>query len=191
MTTIERPGFLRHGLLAAAVAMLAACATAPEIRQDVNPAAEFTRYKTFAFHSPLSTDHRAGYETVLTSRLKESTRRMMESKGYVYGEASADLLVNFYANVQTRQEVRSWPSSMGYYGYRYGWYGGWGISSIETVTYREGTLAIDVVEARRRIVVWQGTAVGTVTAEVEKNPSAAIDATVTQMMAPLPAAGGR
>jgi len=181
---------LRPVVLAAAAVLLAACATGPEIQQDTNPAAEFARYKTFAYFSPLATD-RAGYESVLTTRLKDATRRMMESKGYVYSEANPDLLLNFFANVQDRHEIRSWPGSMGYYGYRSGWYGGWGVSSVETVTYREGTLTIDLVEPRRKMLVWQATAEGRVSTDARKNPGAAIDAAVTEMMAPLPAAAGK
>jgi len=79
---------------------------------------------------------------------------------------------------------------MGYYGYRRGYYGGYGLSSIETVTYREGTLTLDLVEARRKLLVWQATAEGTVSDEARKNPGPVIEAVVTEMMAPLPGAGG-
>jgi hypothetical protein len=178
---------LLQGVMVASAALVTACATGPEIRQDTNPAAEFARYKTFGYFAPLATD-RAGYESVLTSRLKAATRRAMEAKGYVYSDTAPDLLVNFFANVQDRQEVRSWPGSMGYYGYRYGWYGGWGAASVETVTYREGTLTIDLVEPRRKILVWQATAEGRVSDDARKNPGAVIDATVAEMMGPLPGA---
>jgi hypothetical protein len=172
---------------ALAAALLSACTTGPEIRRDANPAANFAGYKTFAYFSPLATD-RTGYESVFTSRLKQATRRAMEVKGYVYSETAPDLLVNFFANVQERQEIRSSPS-MGYYGYRRGYYGGYGMSTIETVTYREGTLTIDIVEARRKLLVWQAIAEGSVSNEARSNPGAAIDAVVSEMMTPLPAAG--
>jgi hypothetical protein len=187
MTSTPSP--LRRCTPLVAAALLAACASAPEIQHDTNPTADFASYRTFAYFSPLATD-RAGYESVLTSRLKAATRRMMESKGYVYNETSPDLLVNFFANVQEKQEVRSWPS-IGYYGYRYPWYGSWGVSTVDTVTYREGTLTVDLVESRRKVLVWQATAEGRVSEEARKNPGAAIDATVTEMMASLPAAGGK
>ena len=183
---VSRP---HNGLLAVAAALLAACTTGPEIRRDINPAASFASYKTFGYFSPLATD-KAGYESVFTSRLKDTTRRAMESKGYVYSETNPDLLLNFFANVQEKQEIRSSPFGMGYYGYRRGYYGGYGLSSIETVTYREGTLTLDLVEARRKLLVWQATAEGTVSDEARKNPGPVIEAVVTEMMAPLPGAGG-
>lgn len=177
----------RRAALAALASTLLACATAPDIRREVNPAADFGNYKTYAFFSPLATDQ-AGYESMLTGHLKAVTRRMMESKGYVYREANPDLLVNFFANVQDKQEIRSVPTTMGYYGYRRGYYGGFGWSTVETITYREGTLTVDLVDAKRKFLAWQATAEGTVSGEARKNPGAAIDAVVTQMMAELPAA---
>jgi hypothetical protein len=181
-------GLPRNALLAAAAILLGACATGPDIRHDINPAADFAGYKTFGFFSPLATD-RSGYQSVLTTRLKEATRRALESKGFVFSESNPDLLINFFANVQEKQELRSMPGP-GYYGYRAGFYGGWGMSGVQTISYREGTLTVDVVEARRRMLVWQATAEGTVSDAARNNPGPAIDAVVPQMMAPLPVAGG-
>ena len=45
---------VRHLLVAAAVLVLAACATGPRITSDVDPSADFARYRTFAFYSPLA-----------------------------------------------------------------------------------------------------------------------------------------
>ena len=121
-------------ILATTALILTACASGPEIRRDTNPAANFAGYKTFGFYSPLATDN-AGYETVFTARLKSATRRAMESRGYTYGEANPDLLVNSYANVQDKQEIRSAPVSAGYCGHRRGLYGGISASDMETVSY--------------------------------------------------------
>jgi hypothetical protein len=184
---------LRRAALLATLLAVAGCATGPEIRQDTNPTAEFARYRTFAYFSPLATD-RAGYETVFTTRLKDATRRAMEAKGYVYDEAKPDLLINFFANVQEKQEVRTTPvptGYYGYYGYRRGYYGGFGMYAVDTYTYREGTLTIDLVEARRKLLAWQGTAEGTVSEEARKNPGPAIDAAVGQIMAAVPPAAPR
>ena len=175
-------------LLAAATAILiSACAATPEIRQDTNPGATFGSYKTFGFFSPLATD-KAGYQTVFTVHLKNAARRVMESKGYVYSESSPDLLLNFYANVQDKQEIQSTPSSVGYggyYGYRGGYYGGFNSASIETVNYKQGTLTIDLIDAKQKSLAWTSTAEGRVSTEASKNPGPAIDTLVTNMMTPL------
>ena len=177
---------IRIAALALTAGLMIGCASGPEIQRDTNPTANFASFKTFGFFAPLATD-RAGYESVLTARLKENTRAAMESKGYVYRETGPDLLLNFFANVQDKQEIRSTPSSMGYYGYRRGYYGGWGATTqIDTINYREGTLTIDLVDAKQKSLVWHATAVGTVSNEARDNPGPVIAALVTEMMAPLP-----
>ncbi len=192
MAIVARP--LHNGLLAAtallATALLAACASGPEINHDINPTASFSAYKSFGFF--LTAGHRQSrHESVFTARLKDSTRRAMESKGYVYSESSPDLLLNFYANVQDKQEIRSTPSSMGYYGYRSGYYGGFSTTSIDTYDYKQGTLAIDLIDAQKKILAWQSRAEGRVSDKARKNPGPVIDALVIQMMTTLPAAGSQ
>jgi len=179
----------RYGLVLFTALLVVSCASGPAIRRDTNPAADFASYRTFGFFSPLATD-KAGYETVFTTHLKSASRHAMESHGYVYSDANPDLLVNFYANVQDKQELRSTPVSVGYYGYRRGFYGGFRTTEVQTVNYRQGTLTIDLVDARRKVLVWQATAEGRVSSEARKHPGPAIDRVVTDMMGPLPHAGG-
>jgi hypothetical protein len=184
------PAFLRAGVLSlVALVALSGCESGPEIRRDTNPTANFAAYKTFGYFSELATD-RAGYETVFTSRLKEATRRNLEAKGYVYSETDPDLLVNFYANVQDKQEIRSTPVTMGYYGYRGAFGYGYSTPDIQTVNYKQGTLTIDLVDPKSKTLVWNATAEGRVSSEARKNPGPAIDAVVADMMKPLPGRSG-
>ena len=83
-------------LVAAAVLVLAACATGPRITSDVDPSADFARYRTFAFYSPLAIESQ-GYATLTSGRTKDAARRQMEARGYVYDEKSPDLWVNLNA----------------------------------------------------------------------------------------------
>jgi Domain of unknown function (DUF4136) len=157
------------GVLAVTAALLiGACASNPPIHRETNPAATFGSYKTFGFYSPLATD-KASYESLFSQHLKDATRRMMESKGYVYRDSGADLLLNFYVNVQDKQEVRSTPGTVGYagypsgyYGYRGGYYRGFNTATIETVNYKQGTLTIDLVDAKQKVLAWTTTVEGRV-----------------------------
>jgi hypothetical protein len=184
-------------LFLAGCALLSGCATGPTIRSQTNPGADPASHETFAFFSPLATD-RAGYESVLTARLKDATRRNLEAKGYVYAESDPDLLVNFFANIEDRQEIRTYPAApamgAGYYGYRTGYYGGWGGyhggyrgTEIETVNYKAGTLTIDLVDPAEKVLVWQGQAEGRVSSKARQNPGPAIDAVVAEIIELLPA----
>jgi hypothetical protein len=174
-------------LALAALVVVTACSSGPEIRREVSPSANFASLKTFGYFPELATD-RAGYETVFTARLKAATRANLEAKGYRYSETNPDLLVNFYANVEDRQELRSTPVSMGYYGYRRNMYYGMSTPEVETVNYKQGTLTIDLVDPAKKALIWSATAEGKVSKDARKNPGPAIDAIVAEMMQPLPAA---
>jgi hypothetical protein len=173
----------------ALLAVLAGCASGPEVRVDADPAVNVASFRTFAFFEPLATD-KAGYSTLVTSRLKDATRREMESRGYVYDAAKPQLLLNFQLNIQERMNVSSSPSAGvgygGYYGYRS--YGAWAgyPADVQTTYYKEGTLNIDVVDAERKSLVWQAVAEGRVKKEAMKNPGPAIDSVVTLLLTDLP-----
>jgi hypothetical protein len=184
-------------LAAAAAVLFGGCADTPTIHRDTNPAATFGSYKTFGFLSPLATD-KFPYESLLTQHLKDATRRAMESKGYVFSTNAPDLLLNFYVNIQDKQYVRTTPGSPayvgyygypgGYYGYRAGYYRAYSTATVETVNYKQGTLTVDLVDARQKVLAWTATADGRISSSALKDPGPPIDTLVASMMSPLPAA---
>jgi hypothetical protein len=169
--------------------LVAGCASTPDVRTSHDPSVDFSRFRTFAFVTPLGTD-RAGYESLVSQQLKSSTQREMEARGYQFVQADPDLLVNFNASLTQQTRVRSDPY-MGYYGYRYGYYGGWPGYSTTVDQYEEGTLNIDVVDARTKRLVWEGVAVGRVTDKARENRGAAIDAAVAQIFQKYPYRAGQ
>lgn len=104
---------LRYSLALCTVALaaLAGCATNPsaDIRVNSAPDVNFTSYSTFGFPDQTGTD-RGGYSTLVTSYFKSAVRDQMEQRGYHYVDENPDLLVNFYAKVHERTEVRPDPS---------------------------------------------------------------------------------
>jgi hypothetical protein len=175
----------------ALLAIAAGCATqrAADIRVHSAPDVDLSAYNTFGFPEQTGTD-RGGYSTLVTSHFKNAVSRQMEMRGYRYVDQNPDLLINFYANVRERTELRSRPFSpaFGYYGYRYGLYGAWPLydRDIDTVTYPIGTANVDVVDARQKQLIWEGVAEGRVRDEDMRNPQQAIDRVVTQLFAQFP-----
>ncbi|HEY6641900.1 DUF4136 domain-containing protein [Povalibacter sp.] len=182
----------------AMAAGLAACASGPTIRADADPTVNLSSYKTFGFYEKVSTD-RSAYTTLISTRLKEATRTELTKRGYTFTETNPQLLANFNLNIENRQDVQSTPSAGvgvgmgGYYGYRSGMYGVWGgyPQDVETVHYQVGTLAIDLVDAAKKQLVWQGTAEGRINKKAIENPGPAIDSVVGEIFAkyPVPAPG--
>ena len=169
--------------------LIVCCASMLRIRVDADPRVDLSSYHTFGFLEPLTTD-KVDYSTLLSLRLKEATRRELEKRGYRYTQSNPDLLVNFNVNIMQRQELRADPAPVhyGYYRYRFGLYDPWPDYpyDIYTVNYKVGTLIIDLVDAARKQLVWQGLAEGHVTEKILNNPAPAIDRSVTQIFARYP-----
>jgi hypothetical protein len=188
--------YLKLSLATLALAAAAGCASSPtaDIHVNAAPDANFTSYSTFGFPEQTGTD-RGGYSTLVTSYFKTAVREQMEQRGYHYVDENPDLLVNFYAKVHERTETRSDPTysaAYGYYGYRYGLYGAWPLydNDIHTVTYPIGTANIDVVDARKKQMIWEGVAQGRIQDEDMDHPREAISRVVTQLYARFPGRAG-
>jgi hypothetical protein len=143
---------------------LAACVTAPSLRSDYDRQADFAQFHTFGYMSTLGTD-RAGYSSLLTERLKTATRRQMEMRGYRYVASNPDLLINFNGKLEEKTQVIPGPSPIGpYFSYRSGSYTGWpdyGFGG-HIFPYTVGILNIDLIDARRQQLVWEGVLEGEV-----------------------------
>ncbi len=166
------------GLAALAfVALAAGCATKPDVRHDQAPGADLGAYKTFAFYEASSS---ASYASLLEQRLRQAARAELERQQYVYDERNPDLRVNYALHVIDKQELQSTPSA-DRFGYR-GWYG----NNLHTVEYRQGTLAIDLVDAKRNALVWRAVAEGRLDSKAIEQPGPAIDAAVGELFARFP-----
>lgn len=181
---------LRGVFLSLCVVLLGACATGPKVSADYDRSADFSSYRTFGFFNPLGTDS-AGYESLVTQTLKSATQHEMESRGYTYAATGADLLINFNAKLAQQTRVTQTPAPMPtYYGYRRGFYGGWGAYETQVDHYMEGTLNVDVVDATRKQLVWEGVAVGRVRDKAAEQRQAALSAAVAEIFGNYPFRAG-
>lgn len=181
-------------LLFVGVLLLAACATGPNIRTDQDPQADFNRYRTWAFYTPIAMES-SGYSTWITTRIKDNVRREMEARGYRYDESSPDLRVNFQGILQDKLDVYSMPR-MGYdyfYGYRHAYFAPSPFWDNDTVVrqYTEGTLTVDVVDAQHKRLLWTGAAIGRVSnKQTQPQKMAEIDAAISGIFAQYPHRAG-
>ncbi|MEO8445117.1 MAG: DUF4136 domain-containing protein [Gammaproteobacteria bacterium] len=177
----------RAGTLALAALLFVGCASGPSIYVNTDPVANFSTYKTYNFIAPLGTDG-PGYSSVLSQFLRIAASRELEARGYRKSE-QPDLLINF--NVETRDKLQATTMSAGprfggYYGYRSGYYGVWGGYETQVTQYTEGTLTVDVVDAARKQLAWDGTAVGRVREKDRRDLQPVIDEVVAQIFAKYP-----
>ncbi len=173
--------------------LLAACASTPRVASQADPSADFSRYRSFAFFSPLALEQH-GYTTITSNRIRAAVRTQMESRGYVFDEANPDLWVNLNAYLQDKTQVTTMPEVDYdyYYSYRARSYVAvpYWRDRTDVRQYTEGTLNVDVVDARRKQLVWEGVAVGTVSRMKPEQRGERIDAAVAAIFATYPYRAG-
>lgn len=178
-----------------AVLVAAGCESGPRVRAERDKTVDFSQYRTFAFADPLGTD-RAGYQTMVSQYLKAATQRELEARGLRLVETDPQMLVNFNGKLSEKFRTTTVPSSAitfgyghgGYYGYRTGIYTTWPLYAPETRvdSYSEGTLNIDMIDAAKKQMIWEGVAVGRVTDETMENLQAKINEAVTAIFVNYP-----
>jgi hypothetical protein len=169
---------------------IAACSSGPRIVTNAAPGFDLIGYETFSYLQPLSTDN-GNVRTIISNELIAATTRELENAGLRYVERGGDLLVNFVVSTRETLQTRNTPStgmSMHHGSGRYGTWSGWSasMSTTEVVQRTEGTVAIDIIDAQRRELVWEGAATGRVSDQTRQNRAAAIDAAVAEILAKFP-----
>lgn len=145
-------------------AFIVSCSSV-QVASDYDKSVDYSQFKTFAFH-------KAGIDKVEISdldkkRIMRGIEEAMLAKGYTKSE-KPDLLVNIFTKSREQVNVNQFNQGWGY-GWGFGWnpwmFGG----NTTTVTRQtEGTLYIDLIDARKKELIWQGEGSGYLTKNAEK-----------------------
>jgi hypothetical protein len=148
----------RHACLVLAASILSGCASV-QVGSDYDKAASFAGYQSFAI---MQRDHEGAHNPLVVTRAEDAIREELVRKGYVAAAnaQSADFTVDFTIGSKERTDVNSYPEPYGGAGWGWGgggWWGGgyWG-NNLDVRQYREGTLSIDIFDAKSRRPVWHG-----------------------------------
>lgn len=152
---------------ACGMALLTACSTYT-VKSDYDPTISYGSYKTFDWYaaSKRAKGKGSGTDPLMDKRVRASVQSVLESKGFRQETvAEPDFLVTYYPIYQNRK-YRTTTSFGGGYGWgrRHWGYGvGTRFSTSQVHKYREGTIVLEVVDARSNQLVWQGSAEGALT----------------------------
>jgi hypothetical protein len=156
--------------LATLTLAIVGCASKPDLSHIQDPNVDFHSYHTFAFLP----EQPGAYPSLIERRLIAATRSQLERRGYVLNEQAPDVVVNLAASVEERQGLRAVAGALP------------GREGVESEEYRLGRLGIDLIDVRRREVVWHGTAEGRVTAEMLREVGTAADKAVEAVFQGFP-----
>jgi len=168
-------------------ALLASCSPSLKVTTDYDKAANFSAYKTFNFYNLKTT---GSVSQLNVDRIIAAIKANLVSKGFTETTSNPDLMVNAVTIFKEKQSTTATTNYYGYGGmYRpYGYYGGMGGSGYTTVNtyeYIDGSLVIDIVDAKTNNMVWEGTGNKDID-KAPKDPDKAVKTAVTSIMAGFP-----
>ncbi|WP_420604101.1 DUF4136 domain-containing protein [Flagellimonas sp.] len=158
-------------LAALAVVFLASC-TSVRVVSDYDKKADFQTYKSYAFYK--TGIDKAQISDLDKKRILRAIENEMSSRGFVKSQ-QPDVLVSIFTKERERVDVYNNNFGWGWGGFYNPWVWGpgwgWGWNNQPNVSTRtEGSLYIDVIDAKKKELVWQGRGVGTLnnTSNIEK-----------------------
>jgi hypothetical protein len=144
--------------------VFASCSSV-RVNSDYDKNVDFNQYKTYAYL-------KSGVDKVEISdldkrRILKAIDEQLLAKGFTKSE-TPDLLVNIFTKEREQVDVNQFNAGFGY-GWGFGWnpffYGG---TNTSINRYTEGTLYIDLIDAKKKELIWQGEGEGTLTKNVDK-----------------------
>lgn len=155
------------------------CSTV-RVASDFDKEANFSQYKSFAFYKP-GID-KAQISDLDKKRILRAIESELLSKGLIKSE-NPDLLVSIFTKERERVDVYNNNFGYGWY-WNPWWYGGYYGSTVSRST--EGTLYIDLIDAKTNNLVWQGMgSADLITNDMEKK-EARIQEIVREILAQYP-----
>jgi hypothetical protein len=152
------------------VLLLAAGCSSISVSHDWDKDAPYETYRSFDWlpaasttKSAQTTDAQGALQSsdLLDKRIKSAVDEELTLKGLSKTSNSPDLYVTYHTGVEDKINVTDW-------GYTYSYdYWGWQDRRMDVYQYEQGTLVVDLIDAKTKELVWRGWATKT----LETNPS--------------------
>ena len=142
--------------------VLASCSSV-SVNSDYDKKANFESYKTYAYLK--SAVDKLEISDLDKKRILRSIDEIMATKGFTKSE-TPDVLISIFTKENQRVDVYNRSG--------FGWGMGWGFSPYMTMGFNssyitpEGTLYIDLVDAKTKDLIWQGEGNGYLTKNTEE-----------------------
>lgn len=165
--------------------VVTACSSV-RVATDYDKNAKFGEYNTFAFFK--NGIDKAEISDLDKRRILRAIESELLAKGFTKSE-KPDLLVSLFT--KSEQRVNVYNNSWGYGAWGWGGYGGfgpgwgWGWNQPNVSTTTQGTLYVDLIDAKKKELVWQGMGTGYLSKNMEKK-EARIKEFVSKIMEKYP-----
>jgi hypothetical protein len=156
---------LKRLIAVALLVVLGGCSGGMEIQTDVDPAADFSGFKTWNW-VPVSAEKTGDPgvdDGVVRTRIQNAVEEELTKRGYLKSTDTPDFLVNYHTAMKDElnsMEMQEYYEAQTYEEFRK--------DVTYTYTWHKGTLILDFIDAKSNKLVWRGAA----RAEVNLNDSA-------------------
>jgi hypothetical protein len=137
---------------------LSSCSSV-RVNADYDKKVSFTNYKSYAYLK--SGIDKAEISDLDKKRILNAIDEVMPAKGLSKSD-TPDVLISIFTKERERVDVYQ------NYGFGWGWNTYWGMGYSNVTTTPEGTLFIDIIDAKTKELVWQGEGSGYLTKKTEK-----------------------
>ncbi len=147
--------------------LLGAIGAQSQVHIDFDKKVDFTKYRTFKFE-PGKVVRKLGLQdttsTFMNQYIAEAITKDLATKGLTPTGKNPDLVITYVAGAKEKKEVENYMSGPGFYSPHsrfYGRTGWWGPqwNNFWVNHYEEGTIIIDVYDAKRDQLIWRAYAV--------------------------------
>ena len=138
------------------------CSTV-KVAADYDKTANFNDYKTFAFYK--TGIDKAEINDIDKRRILRAIETDLLAKGFSKSE-NPDMLVSIFT--KSRKEVNIHNDNFGYYGYSWRWNPYYWQNQSTVSQSTQGDLYIDLIDAKKKELVWQGQGSGYLTQNTNK-----------------------
>ncbi len=137
-------------------------AVAQHVQTDFDHQVNFSQYKTYSWQEIKDRN------PLWDSRIKNAVDAQLEAKGRTQVDSGGDIAVVAIKTTRTQKTLQTFYDGFGG-GWRWRGSGGFGEATTIEHDYKEGTLVVDLYDAKTRQLIWRGSAENTLSDKAEKN----------------------
>src|SRR6202795_3099772 len=156
---------------------------AQNVRTDFDHQANFSQYKTYSWQEIKPAN------SLWDARIKNAVDAQLAAKGWTQVDSGGDVAIVAIKTTQTQRTLQTFYDG---FGGGWGWrgFGGMGDATTTEQDYKEGTLVVDLYDAKAKQLIWRGSAEDTLSNKEAKNEKN-LDKGVAKMFKGFPPGSAR
>lgn len=177
---------MKSSFVFVAVLLLSACSTQPVLTSQVRAGTELGAYRSFAFKPSAGVDAN-GNVGITSAHVRAAISKEMTERRYIFSEVNPDIWVDFNTSIVSRPKKSSAPTiNIGMFGSNGGVSIGVPVSGAGNKSNMVSRIGIELLDIKRKEVIWEGVYEGALSEQDLANPSANIYPAVHSIFSRFP-----